>query len=319
VRDSGVLVRVYNELVWTLLLAGDRNEADSVARRALTLFPELEAGVASFPPEVNALYERLREQLFGSLTLTSNPTDAAAFLADEYLGSTPLTIPLVHVGSHELIVRKEGHYQEATNLRIEPNQQTVVHVRLDGIDDFGPRGRIRTGLDAGPSYVFLGGGGGRTVFYLQEELSGTVGFSVGVLADLGITTSTYVELGLRFVRLGGQRELTSLGLTLEEPEIPRKVTFVAMNYLAMPVYVKVFPWKVRGWYLAAGPEVGVRVYSKNPIGGDYLVSANAGIGHEFTWSRRFTFIQLQFAMGLLRRTSSDRVTRELKLSTGVVF
>ena len=72
-----------------------------------------------FPSVINDGYERLRREMFGSLVI-DKPEGAGVFLDDALKGDTPITLPLVRVGSHELVVSKSGYNDYTESVEIEP-------------------------------------------------------------------------------------------------------------------------------------------------------------------------------------------------------
>jgi len=105
---------VYNHLDW------NNGTADEVASRALRRYPELKADTYMIPESVNALYDRLRMLLFGSLTIR-NPEGCDVFLDGEKVGQTPYFQPYIEVGEYELRVTRERKHDYLQALKIEPD------------------------------------------------------------------------------------------------------------------------------------------------------------------------------------------------------
>jgi hypothetical protein len=128
-NSEQVLRRAYNHLVTTYVVKGDEAGAMQVARDALEMFPDLTAEEIAFPPRVNEYYDKLREEMFGSLTIKGTK-DARVLLDEKHIGDTPLHRDLVRVGEHDLTVTKPGHQDHKERIRIQPGVTLDTKVEL---------------------------------------------------------------------------------------------------------------------------------------------------------------------------------------------
>jgi hypothetical protein len=126
-----ILRRAYSELVFTLLSKDDANGADGAAREALAQFPDLTADNLFFPPRVNEIYDDLRARMFGSISVTSRPDSCRAFLDDDFIGFTPLSIEYAPVGQYVLSISKAGYLDESRPVRIDPGSASNVQLSLE--------------------------------------------------------------------------------------------------------------------------------------------------------------------------------------------
>jgi TonB family protein len=67
---------------------------------------------------------------FGSLRLTSEPDSAQVFLDGTLRGTTPLEVPAIPPGRHQLVVRKPGYWKYPKMLAFEGGKRTVGNARL---------------------------------------------------------------------------------------------------------------------------------------------------------------------------------------------
>jgi len=128
-NSDDVLRLAYNNLVYTYYVANDPANEEAAAREALERFPDLRAGDVQFPAVINDGYERLRREMFGSLVI-NKPEGARVFLNGEPKGDTPITLPLVRVGRHELVVSRSGYNDYTETIEIEPGVVRQLDVSL---------------------------------------------------------------------------------------------------------------------------------------------------------------------------------------------
>ncbi len=129
-ESEKVLREAYNQLLFTYLVKNDPEGVEGSAREALTRFPDIEADEVLFRPEVNETYDRLREEMFGSLTITK-PDAGRVFLDGEHRGDIPLYLPYVPVGEYELTVTKSGYHEYAERISIKPGTPESMALSLD--------------------------------------------------------------------------------------------------------------------------------------------------------------------------------------------
>ena len=125
-----VLRLAYNNLVYTYYVANDAASQEAAAREALVRFPDLRADDVRFPATINEGYERLRGEMFGSLVI-NKPIGARVFVDGNHKGDTPITLPLVPVGRHELLVSKSGYTDHTEAVDIGPGVVRQLEVSLD--------------------------------------------------------------------------------------------------------------------------------------------------------------------------------------------
>jgi len=129
-ESEKVLREAYNQLLFTYLVKDDPGGAEGSAREALTRFPDIRADEVLFRPEVNETYDRLRKEMFGSLTITK-PDGGRVFLDGEHRGDTPVDLPYVPVGEYELTVTKSGYRDYVERISIKPGTPESMALSLD--------------------------------------------------------------------------------------------------------------------------------------------------------------------------------------------
>ena len=124
-----VLRLAYSNLVYTYYVAGDPAKEEAAAREALERFPDLRADDVQFPSVINDGFERLRREMFGSLVI-GKPEEAGVSIDGVLKGNTPINLPLIRVGSHQLVVSKSGYADYADSVQIEPGVVRQLDVSL---------------------------------------------------------------------------------------------------------------------------------------------------------------------------------------------
>lgn len=71
-----------------------------------------------------------RRRLFGSLAVTSQPSEAFITLNGQKEGQTPRNFPFLPVGYHDLQVEKEGYLPVSERIKIEANQTSTIQIDL---------------------------------------------------------------------------------------------------------------------------------------------------------------------------------------------
>lgn len=137
-QNEEVLRRAYNELVFTHLSKGDRELAEASAREALMWHPDITSDTKYVPSKVGEIFDELREQLFGSLTITTDPNSCRVELNGTYIGESPLEIEYMRPGEHGLRLTMEGYYEFSRTVSVEPGIKTKADYSLEKIV-IGPR------------------------------------------------------------------------------------------------------------------------------------------------------------------------------------
>lgn len=133
-NPEGVLRRAHNHLVFTYFLMQDAARAEAAARAALEQFPDLNADPIEFPPRVDATYDLLRKEMFGSLAI-HEPAEACVFLDGRAVGNTPLVLEFVPTGEHDLVAAKPGHSDYCSRIRIDGGGEHSFELFLDRARD----------------------------------------------------------------------------------------------------------------------------------------------------------------------------------------
>jgi len=66
----------------------------------------------------------------GALTIESNVPYSKVYIDGVYRGDTPLTLPAIEPGMHQILVMKEGHYDEIYSVTITSGTKTDIKVKL---------------------------------------------------------------------------------------------------------------------------------------------------------------------------------------------
>lgn len=123
----------YNHLVFTYHKMGRAGTAIEKAREALDRFPDLRVETPDIPPSVDEIYETLRKEMFGSLTI-ERPFGCNAYLIQDenkiFKGETPLELPLVRVGTYTLEVTKSGYHDYSRTINVFPDERLNVDVSM---------------------------------------------------------------------------------------------------------------------------------------------------------------------------------------------
>lgn len=98
--------------------------AEEVATRALHRYPDLQAAEMWTPVEVQQLYDRLRTELFGSLTI-KKPEGCQMYLDSLLVAETPFVEPYLRVGEYDLRVTKERRHDYREVIVVEPGGDHV--------------------------------------------------------------------------------------------------------------------------------------------------------------------------------------------------
>ncbi len=67
---------------------------------------------------------------YGTLKINSNPQGAKVYVDGTYKGTTPLSIPSIRVGTHEVKVKMSGYEVWVENVYVEPNKRIEIYASL---------------------------------------------------------------------------------------------------------------------------------------------------------------------------------------------
>lgn len=124
--DNDALIReAYHNLVSISLgEKQDPGQAAAYARDGLTHFPDLRAETIYHPKSVNDLYDRLRSEMFGSLSI-DEPKGADVYLTstgmkEAHYGRVPQAIPYLPVGDYKIRLAQSGYEDVSDDITIVP-------------------------------------------------------------------------------------------------------------------------------------------------------------------------------------------------------
>ena len=92
----------------------------------IALVPVRPAATAHAPAAAPAA-----SRLTGSLAVDSRPTGARVFLDDKVVGTTPMALPSVSVGSHRIRLEHDGYRHWSSSVRIVASEQNRVTASLE--------------------------------------------------------------------------------------------------------------------------------------------------------------------------------------------
>ena len=79
----------------------------------------------------NAIKLPIPQPVYGSLSIESTPSFAEIFLDDNPIGETPLFVPDIPVGKHELRLVKQGYSEYMETIDVRKDQPTQIQISLD--------------------------------------------------------------------------------------------------------------------------------------------------------------------------------------------
>ena len=128
-----VLRYAYNHLVFTYHKMGEAGMAIEKAREALDHYPDLSVETPDIPPSVDDIYNTLRKEMFGSMTI-ERPEACNVFLIQDsikvFKGETPLELSLVRVGTYTLEVTKSGYHDHSRTINVFPDERLNLDVSM---------------------------------------------------------------------------------------------------------------------------------------------------------------------------------------------
>lgn len=79
----------------------------------------------------NAIELPIPQPVYGSLSIESTPSFAEVFLDDKVIGETPIFVPDISVGKHELRLAKQGYSEYSERIDISKDKSTQIQVSLN--------------------------------------------------------------------------------------------------------------------------------------------------------------------------------------------
>jgi hypothetical protein len=128
------LRKAWDLLVWTVDQDRGRDEARTVAREALEIYPDLTNDRINVPQDIGAIYDELRKEMYGALQIEAidkGLEECPVWLNGEVKGTLPLYLDLVRTGEYELRVGCEGYEEYVSQISIAPDRDTVVTITLE--------------------------------------------------------------------------------------------------------------------------------------------------------------------------------------------
>ena len=101
------------------------------------------------------------ESSFGNIAIVTNPSNANLYLNRIYQGSTPMSIPNVAVGTHEIKVDLNGYYDFTQLVSVSAGETTSIYINLIPINQQIQTGSLRVttnpaGADIRVNNFFVG-------------------------------------------------------------------------------------------------------------------------------------------------------------------
>jgi len=324
--------QAYNELVTILYLTKGKKEAESAARKALTAFPDLQADPNHHPEEVLLLYENLRKEMFGRLSLSSDPSPGDVYLDGKGIGVTPLDSIYVPVGEHALRISKFGYEESAMKIDILPGAAADRFVTLRIVRNVPLMGM---GIEVGPSLEMIAVDKESDQLFAGnwelKDYSAATRFGGGVFLHLNRRDRLAGQTGVRYGSQGSRGHYAA-SATYDAGAYDIYLTYLSA-YMSAKYYVS---WRPR-IYVSVGPEIGYLIeghLSKTTgIGSidisDYIqrrkVDLVFGAGCEKSLGRVRLMLSAYYSMGLLNMRKStqaeaiDFKLREWRLSIGFII
>jgi hypothetical protein len=131
--SDGVRDRAYNMLVATLLIdLRAEAEAREVAEEALGWNPGLTADPAYVSPRVNEFYDRVRDEIFASITITTDPDSCEVYVDEDFLGYAPFRAPYLPAGhSYTVTISKPGYRDRSIEIEAVAGTDRDFNVSLE--------------------------------------------------------------------------------------------------------------------------------------------------------------------------------------------
>jgi tetratricopeptide (TPR) repeat protein len=129
------LVTAYKYLALALIGKGQTGKAEAALRRAIELNPSLKLNPNEHSSKVINLFQKVRGEMFDTLTIVSNPTGAIVFVDDERKGITPTDTGVLKlealVGKRHIKVSKRYFEDNIIDAKIVKNGQNTITIDLE--------------------------------------------------------------------------------------------------------------------------------------------------------------------------------------------
>jgi hypothetical protein len=128
--DAEEIIRLaLNQIVFTRTQDGQQGSADVAARQALNVYPDLLADTIYIPQSVNDLYDRLRREMFGSVTVRK-PEGARISLNGEFRGEAPLYLPYIPAGDYLLQASRSNFLDYEERITVAPDGRHEYEIAM---------------------------------------------------------------------------------------------------------------------------------------------------------------------------------------------
>jgi hypothetical protein len=292
-NNHDVLRRAYNELVFTYLVKGDIELAEESARQALGWYPDITSDQEHVPPKVGELFDTLREQLFGTLEISTDPDACTIVLNGRNIGKSPMDVTYLRPGEHELRLSKRGYVTVSRTVTIDAGEIKNVDYSLER---YGKSPRTGFGVGAGLA-IPVG----------SMRQYGDLGMSFQGFGGVGLP---YVPLAMIRVNIHGLFFGREIAAAPSDGEIVSRESSV--NILKLCIGAEVFKkidyfepfvgggvslqyvWNNNTYLSGTGDVLGSEMVTTDFFrGGDEFflgVNANAGVRLYFAWAVAFDFV-----------------------------
>jgi len=151
---------------------------------------------------VSAMTVLLARSSSGTATVTviSDPSDAAVYVDGQFAGRTPLTVAPVEPGDHRLRVVKNGYLENGRVITVAAGKTASVQLRLTAAsgDVDGARDQAGGGISSGPPssskrkwwYLAAGGGAAATALALATRNGSPVAGTLSAMPPVGVLAAT---------------------------------------------------------------------------------------------------------------------------------
>ncbi len=108
-----------------------KTAAKKIFQELLKISPEasLDGNIAN--ANLAEYFERIREQIIGTLTVTSVPENAEVWIEDKILGTTPLYATYLNAGDYSVEIRHRGYDSREIPVTIKAGKEFTVEENLD--------------------------------------------------------------------------------------------------------------------------------------------------------------------------------------------
>ncbi|NIM19178.1 MAG: outer membrane beta-barrel protein [Candidatus Latescibacteria bacterium] len=273
IESAELQKQLHNEMIFTIFLKGDTNLCEEKAKEALLIFPELNADPTYFPPQLNDLYEKLRNDLFGSVILTTRPDSCNVLFGDGFHDYSPIHRKYVKSGEYEVTIQKKGYHKKKDLIQIEPGKSVNVEISLERVGSRQVR-MLRPGVELGGSFTNFDYSIEAPSLGAGERRDGIFNFTAGGFVDIRILSRIILQPGIRWLRFGESARFSVDPATLSpappvsDPVQPQYIERAftdftrTLNYLAVPVKTKALLLNNPRLFLTIGSEFGYLISAK---------------------------------------------------------